>query len=83
MSNKYLLQLKEIVLEALKMERLKLKEILKEPYSIIIRDATIQRFEYTFEAFWKFIKEYLKQEEGKISNYSNFLSQSMHLMLFV
>ncbi len=45
-----------------------LKEILKEPFSIIVRDAAIQRFEYTFEAFWKFIKEYLKEKEGVISN---------------
>ena len=45
-----------------------LKEILNEPFSVIIRDATIQRFEYTFEAFWKFIKEYLKEKEGIIGN---------------
>jgi len=42
--------------------------ILKEPFSMIIRDATIQRFEYTFEALWKFLKEYLKEKEGIISN---------------
>lgn len=41
-----------------------LKEILKEPYSIYIRDATIQRFEYTFEAFWKYLKEYIKITKG-------------------
>jgi nucleotidyltransferase substrate binding protein (TIGR01987 family) len=45
-----------------------LKEVLEEPFSIIVRDATIQRFEYTFEAFWKFIKEYLKEKEGVIGN---------------
>ena len=45
-----------------------LKEILKENFSLIIRDASIQRFEYTFEAFWKFIKEYLKEKEGIIAN---------------
>ncbi len=45
-----------------------LKEILDEPFSVIIRDATIQRFEYTFEALWKFLKEYLKEREGIISN---------------
>jgi len=62
------------------MERLKLKyqdafnalktleDILKEPFSMIIRDATIQRFEYTFEALWKFLKEYLKEKEGIVSN---------------
>jgi hypothetical protein len=33
-----------------------LKEITEEPYSIIIRDASIQRFEYSFEIFWKLLK---------------------------
>ena len=33
-----------------------------------MRDAAIQRFEYTFEAFWKFIREYLKEKEGIIAN---------------
>ncbi len=62
------------------MERLKLKfedslkasgtleKILKEPFSIIVRDATIQRFEYTFEILWKFLKEYIKEEHGIIIN---------------
>jgi len=45
-----------------------LEEILKQPFSIIVRDATIQRFEYTFEALWKFLKEYLKEREGIVSN---------------
>ena len=45
-----------------------LEEILRQPFSIIVRDATIQRFEYTFEAFWKFLKEYLKKREGIVSN---------------
>lgn len=44
-----------------------LKEILNEPYSILIRDATIQRFEYTYEALWKFLCAYLK-EEGIVEN---------------
>ncbi len=45
-----------------------LEEIQKEPYSIIVRDAAIQRFEYTFEALWKFLKEYLREKEGIIAN---------------
>lgn len=45
-----------------------LKDILAEPFSVIVRDAAIQRFEYTFEAFWKFIREYLKEKEGIIAN---------------
>ena len=43
-----------------------LKEITEEPYSVIIRDASIQRFEYSFEIFWKLLKEYLKDREGII-----------------
>lgn len=45
-----------------------LRIISKEPFTVIIRDASIQRFEYTFEALWKFLKEYLKQKEGIICN---------------
>ncbi len=45
-----------------------LKDILEEPFSVIVRDATIQRFEYTFEAMWKFLKEYLKEKEGIVCN---------------
>lgn len=45
-----------------------LREILGEPFSVIVRDATIQRFEYTFEIFWKLVKEYLYSYEGIDSN---------------
>ncbi|MCG2713034.1 MAG: nucleotidyltransferase substrate binding protein [Candidatus Omnitrophica bacterium] len=45
-----------------------LELILKETFSVIVRDAAIQRFEYTFEAVWKFLKAYLKEKEGIISN---------------
>jgi len=45
-----------------------LEEILEQPYSVMVRDASIQRFEYTFEALWKFLKEYLKNEKGIICN---------------
>jgi len=38
------------------------------PFSIIIRDAAIQRFEYTFEAFWKYKKDYLRVKEGIVCN---------------
>ncbi|MBI4656597.1 MAG: nucleotidyltransferase substrate binding protein [Elusimicrobia bacterium] len=45
-----------------------LDEILKGSFSIIVRDAAIQRFQYTFEALWKFLKQYLQEKEGKICN---------------
>ncbi len=41
-----------------------LEEISREPYSVVVRDAAIQRFEYTFEAFWKFLRDYLREAEG-------------------
>lgn len=45
-----------------------LEEILKEPFSPIVRDASIQRFEYTFEITWKLIREYLRDREGIVCN---------------
>jgi nucleotidyltransferase substrate binding protein (TIGR01987 family) len=41
-----------------------LQEILAEPKSVIIRDASIQRFEYSFESVWKALKAYLLEFEG-------------------
>lgn len=41
-----------------------LDEILNEPSSAIVRDASIQRFEYTFESAWKLLKVYLYDVEG-------------------
>lgn len=41
-----------------------LKEINEESYSTIVRDASIKRFEYSFDIFWKFIKDYLRVREG-------------------
>ena len=35
-----------------------------EKATVIERDAAIQRFEYTFEAFWKLLRDYLRECEG-------------------
>jgi nucleotidyltransferase substrate binding protein (TIGR01987 family) len=45
-----------------------LNTILGEEYSKIIRDASIQRFEYTFESVWKALKVYLNEREGIVAN---------------
>lgn len=41
-----------------------LREILDSQYSVVIRDAAIQRFEYTTEALWKCLQAYLQEKEG-------------------
>lgn len=41
-----------------------LQELFIEPKGMIVRDATIQRFEYTVESFWKMLKVYLLEVEG-------------------
>ncbi len=45
-----------------------LSEILSLPFNVIMRDASIQRFEYSFESSWKLLKAYLYQVEGLACN---------------
>lgn len=45
-----------------------LHEALNEPYSTYIRDATLKRFQNAFETFWRFLKEYLKNNKGIMAN---------------
>lgn len=40
------------------------EEALKEPFSPLARDASIQRFEFSFELLWKATKVFLKEVEG-------------------
>lgn len=41
-----------------------LDEALEMPVTKIVRDASIQRFEFSFEAVWKLSQLYLRQKEG-------------------
>ena len=41
-----------------------LDEAVSMPFSTIVRDASIQRFEYSFESLWKLLKAHLEQHEG-------------------
>lgn len=45
-----------------------LDEAVNMPFSVIVRDASIQRFEYSFESLWKLLKVYLAQYEGILCN---------------
>ena len=41
-----------------------LKQLLPEPLTPIVRDALVQRFEYTFEAIWQSARHLLGEYEG-------------------
>ena len=49
--------------EALK----RFEEILKKPQDDVIRDASIKRFEFTFDLAWKYLKVRLEDEKGIVS----------------
>lgn len=57
-----------------------LRDVLQESFSLIVRDASIQRFEYTFEAFWKFSKEYLRVKGGITCNFSKICFKELFSM---
>jgi len=40
----------------------RLREAVEQPESALVRDATIQRFEFTFELVWKTLKLYLERQ---------------------
>ena len=43
-------------------------QYLENKENIILRDAMIQRFEYSTEAFWKYLKSYLSTEHNLSAN---------------
>ena len=45
-----------------------LDEVLEMPYTVIVRDASIQRFEYTFEIAWKLFKRIAKIEGIEVNS---------------
>jgi len=54
----------KIILDSFENALKSLEDISNEPFTIIVRDATIQRFEYTFEVMWKSVKIFLREREG-------------------
>ncbi len=50
----------DIVFESYESALRSLKDALDAPYNEFVRDATIQRFEYSMELSWKTLKRFLK-----------------------
>jgi nucleotidyltransferase substrate binding protein (TIGR01987 family) len=46
----------------------RLREVADTPLNEIVRDATIQRFEFTFEVIWKTLKFYLEREGLEVAS---------------
>ena len=57
-----------------------LSEVLDFGDNAVLRDAAIQRFEFTFEAVWKALKLFLEENEGIIANHQK-RSFVRHLLL--
>ena len=54
-------------LELLERALTRFAEALSKPKDDIVRDACIQRFEFTFETAWKAIRSHAATEEGIVS----------------
>jgi nucleotidyltransferase substrate binding protein (TIGR01987 family) len=52
----------------LKKAVLTFEEVLEKPKTKIVRDASIQRFEYSVEILWKVLKSYIEEYEGIVCN---------------
>jgi nucleotidyltransferase substrate binding protein (TIGR01987 family) len=55
----------KIIIEPLEKAVVSLEKIVDMPIDDIIRDSTIQRFEYTFELSWKMLKKFLREAFGE------------------
>lgn len=51
------------IIESLGQSLQRLEEVLQLPYSIVVRDAAVQRFEFTIELAWKSVQRTLRIEQ--------------------
>jgi nucleotidyltransferase substrate binding protein (TIGR01987 family) len=58
------MEITAISLEPLQRALQSLEEALAQPKNEFTRDASIQRFEYTFELCWKVLKRYIEAVAG-------------------
>ena len=55
-----------------------LDEVLKQPKTDVVRDAAIQRFEYSYETTWKAAQRFLREREGLETNSPTTAIRSSH-----
>jgi len=58
-------------------------EVLQQPFSLIMRDAAIQRFEFTLEACWKLAQYYLYQKDGLELNSPKAVARGLFQIFFL
>lgn len=59
-----------------------LQNILREQSSDVVRDAAIQRFEYSFETVWKAAQLHLREKEGlELASPKSVIRSSGHVAL--
>ena len=63
----------------LKKSLAKLEQAIAEPESELIRDATIQRFEFTFELSWKLMATLLQEQNAVTHGTKNIIRKSAQL----
>ncbi len=68
----------ETVTKALESLGKVIEELKKNPEHEITRDAQIKRFEYSFDTFWKYIREILKHRHGITENSPKSVFRAAH-----
>ncbi len=60
---------------------LRLSEALTQPYNEYIRDSSIQRFEFTFELFWKILRLYALRDGIEVNSPRTSIREAFRLGL--
>ncbi len=72
---------KESLLQDLTKALMRLKEAVDLPQTSIHQDATIQRFEFTFELSWKLMYAILQEEKNEVLGMKNIIREAARLNL--
>lgn len=59
----------------------RLRDVLAQPYNEFIRDSAIQRFEFTFELFWKILRLYALRDGVEVNSPRSSIREAFRLHL--